>query len=126
MMFAYSRGQRPPALLATLGVSDLRGDNEFAVEAKLDTGAAMSAIPSSILERLKPSVAGTVQARGPFDQHSRRRPTYFVRLRFPWAAGETRTSLVVATESAYGLIGRDILNGVVLHADGPQETFTVT
>lgn len=126
MRFAYSRGQRPPALLVTLGVSSLRGGDEITVEAKLDTGAAMSAIPSAILDRLSPSVAGTIQARGPFDHGCQRRTTYFVQIRYPWAAEVAHTRIVVATESAYGLIGRDILNGVMLHADGPHETFAVT
>ena len=53
-MRTKKRGQRPPALLVTLGVSNLRGGDDIIVEAKLDTGAAMSALPSTVLAMLNP------------------------------------------------------------------------
>lgn len=125
MRFAYSRGQYPPALVVNVVISNLERTFEISLEAKVDTGAAMSAVPRTIIPALRPEIAGTVRARGAFDRQSEERPVYYLRVTLPWQRSVSRATKMVVTEESCALIGRDLLNQFTLTADGPGEIFDI-
>ncbi len=125
MRFSYDRRSIPPALNIPVAVSDLarRITREF--RAKADTGAAMSAIPRSLTDELGLHVATRVSARGPFDRQARYVEAVYLNLRLPLDNAPWAIARVLVLDSPECLIGRDILNALVLHADGPSGEFSI-
>jgi hypothetical protein len=88
--------------------------------AKLDTGAAMSVLPTTAVSTLALKAIGNVWVAG-YDRRPARLPTYFVNLE---VAGHTLTYIeVTATLRGQGLLGRDVLNNFAVTFDGKNLSF---
>ncbi|MFN0196103.1 MAG: aspartyl protease family protein [Planctomycetaceae bacterium] len=121
MRFDYSHNLLPPGLLLPAFVRGLGTDDVAKVEAKVDTGADLTVIPDSTRRQLKLKPCGYTYCRGAFDDQPQRVPTYFIELSLDQT---TYTKLeVLARPRATLLLGRDLLNDFVLHANGPEEYF---
>ena len=126
MRQAYDRRYSPPALVLRVEVSDSGRLRKMDLEAKMDTGASISAIPHRVLADWDAGAAGLVTARGPFDARSVFRPLFRIWIRLPLLGAAWQPVRVLATEEDHFLLGRDILNRFVLHADGPRGVFDVS
>jgi len=121
----YSReGFTPAALLIPVSVSPLEGGKDCPATALIDTGADISVLPSKLREELDLTLLGYTECSGAFDEESKTVPTYYVRMSVAdvWI-GEVE---VILTSSPYVLLGRDILNSLLLIADGPKSVFELT
>jgi hypothetical protein len=123
MKCAYDAGMSPPGLLLPATVGPLERDAFSHVTMKLDTGADITAIPQDVLVALAVKPEGRILVRGPFDRDVEERPTYFVNLRITDKI--LHEVEVLATPKEHGLLGRDVLNQYVLHADGPRLVFEI-
>jgi hypothetical protein len=84
--------------------------------AKIDTAADVCAVPRHFVEELRPTVFNQRYVR----LTGRLEPTYLVMIELD---GHLYPAEVLARPAPYVLIGRDILNELVLIADGPNEWF---
>lgn len=126
MIYNYSRAHSVPALIVPIRLYSLDLRSETTLSAKVDTGASASAIPLALRSELGLTLAGLVRARGAFDQDYSVRQMFYLKIELPWAAGIVRTAKVLLTDASECLIGRDILNEYVLHADGPKQEFVIS
>ncbi len=124
MKFRYSLAASPPDLICPVVVSSLSSTSVIDVDAKIDTAADITTLPVRICEELKLSPADHVPCRGARGEVWASVTIFLVRIRF---AGSEWIQLVVAESPRdYMLLGRDILNQCILHADGPAGFFELT
>ena len=123
MRFAYSKKLSPPGLL--LPTFFRRGGSQVSltVECKIDTGADMTAIPLELKSRLKIKDFTLRSCKGALDKEYRTVSTCFIEYSFD---GKNFSEIeVLATARPTVLLGRDILNGFVLTANGPEQFFEI-
>ncbi len=123
MRSKYS-SERTPSLVLPVDVSSPRAQTVWHVAAKIDTGAEVTIIPDSVRRGLNLKARGRLRTKGPFDAGWQSRPTYNVHLSI-----KDCISLEIKVLSAprrHCLIGRDLLNRLVLHADGPAGEFELS
>jgi len=119
LTFPYNTKQRPPAPYITLQLKPSRQVGApITCEAKLDSGASLTVIPSDFVQRWGLRQRGTVRLRA-YNGHVSRGPIYWVDLiigtwHFPMVrvTGAKRTNV---------LLGRDVLNQMRIVHDGPQQ-----
>lgn len=116
----YERTYRPPAPVLPVRVSGPGTLRSVMVPALADTGAGMTALPADLPAQLDLPVAGRTIVSG-FDGRPRIVPTYTVQLS---VAGYT-TVLKVIGLGMVALLGRDVLNALLITLKGPQEIFEV-
>ena len=123
MRHAYS-DDPVPALVVQVRVAGLGAGEHVEVSGKLDTGADISGVPAEVLAELGVPPYGEIRIRGAQDAAGRAVPTYFVEM----SIGDEKLFAleVVAIPKEYVLVGRDLLNGYILHADGPKLEFDLT
>ncbi len=121
MRFDYSRDTSRPALILSVMVSPMDAEDGIEAPAKIDTGASRSIIPESLRSKLQLPVRGAVSLRGILGGPSRPLPTHEVRLSIDHSFSFPLE--VVSIPLANFLIGRDLLNQLVLTANGPEEFF---
>ena len=124
MKRSYSDSERPPAMILTVSVGAIEGPLLFTVEAKLDTGASMTALPGELLRQFNVRPGGFDRVKGAFDLEPRLLPTYRVRIQPD--SGPVVDLTVLARPKRIALLGRDVLNDCILLADGPQKLFELT
>lgn len=102
-----------------LGASDSPLILDF--DAKIDTGADIMVVPSTVRQRFGIPVTTWTDSSGALGQKWTKVPIFYVRLR---VAGRDWIS-ALATESRrdYVLLGRNVLNQFVLTAHGPEGWF---
>lgn len=121
MKYSYNADIDPPAMILAMTVCDMEGNNKLSFNAKIDTGADMTALPENLIKKLGVKPQGHVQARGAFDKELQDHPTYFVNLDMD--DGKSIPVDVITTPFQSGLLGRDVLNDYILIANGPEELF---
>jgi hypothetical protein len=99
-------------------------ENGKEVEAKIDTGADISVIPEELRKELRLKPRGIIYTRGPFEKESKRCPTFYITLSINLSFSFELE--VISLHQKNFLIGRDLLNQIVLHANGPSEFFELT
>jgi predicted aspartyl protease len=87
------------------------------VNAFVDSGADITAIPSTLTRQFELRRADTAMLRG-FDGRVTGSPVFSVAMAI--ADGEHKFIRAVAWEESYALLGRDLLNQLKLTLDGPQ------
>jgi predicted aspartyl protease len=120
--FAFDQSYDPPAPVLPLHVSGVDAEGPAVlVHALIDTGADCSVIPARVARLLKLPIVDKASVRG-FAGDPEQRPIFAARLRI----GETillARLLAIGTEP---LLGRDILNQLVVRIDGPNHQLHLT
>lgn len=110
-----------PALVVPVDVSCSGLDIYQRAPAKIDTGADISAIPEALKAGLKLKPEGSIKAKGAFSREAQECPTYYVTLSIPRCM-KVDTQVVCLSRDGC-IIGRDVLNRIVMRADGPAGVF---
>jgi predicted aspartyl protease len=92
---------------------------EIAVQARLDTGADLTAIPYALIERLHLMPAGEIEVEG-YDSRRATIRAYDVNLQVEQLS--VNGLLVIGFAEDYVLLGRDVLNRLRILLDGPALT----
>ena len=121
MKYQHSSRLRPPGLIVALSVGALLGTSVERCDAKVDTGADLSGIPMDVVTKLALPAVSSVRVRGVLDATPRAVPVYYVRI----SIDNSRwfDLKVFARPRATAILGGDLLNQLVLHADGPAGMF---
>ena len=119
MKFEYNTSNEPPAPYLSIVVSNpLVPTDQQTIQAKLDTGADITALPTWLIEKL-----GLIQAYWlKIEGYGRLIPAY---------KGMVEILLtplyleIIPYDEEYALLGRDALNTLRLLLDGPSQTLEV-
>jgi predicted aspartyl protease len=123
-MWPYNAAEQPPApFLALVVYHPERTTQTIQIEAKIDTGADISALPSTIVQQLGLPVTSKLVVEG-YDGVLATVSSY--------AAGFTIESVqlepheIIAIPETYALLGRDVLNNFYLYLKGPDLVFELS
>ena len=120
-MPAYDERYSPPTRVIELIVANpVTGDEAAALQGKLDTGAAISIIPLRLVHELGLSSHRRIWA-GSYDGTYSRREVYYAR--FLIESREFNAVRCLAIERETVLLGRNVLNRLVILLDGPSLSF---
>ncbi|MHC4200791.1 MAG: aspartyl protease family protein [Planctomycetota bacterium] len=123
MRFQYSSDPIP--VMSVPAKVSLSGSDVYeTVSAKIDTGADISVIPETVRSRLKLTPEGAVRIRSVFAGEALEFPTYYVTLSIADCITADVEVLCLPREDCP--IGRDILNRIIMHADGPAKEFELS
>lgn len=117
--FPYEQAERPPAPYLDLKIRpSFRAMRFVSQRAKLDSGASLTVLPSSLIDQWGLASIGVVTLRG-YDGQVSSRPTYLVDLMI----GKKRFLQVEVTlaRRTNVLLGRDVLNQLRITLDGPRQ-----
>lgn len=120
MKAAYNTSLLPPAPFLLVRLASLADHAEsITVQAKLDTGADLTAIPTALIERLRLMPAGEIEVEG-YDSRRATLRAYDVNLQIDHLS--VAGLLVIDFTEDYVLLGRDVLNRLRILLDGPALT----
>lgn len=123
-MWSYNQEVHPPAPFLDLAVhhpEDLA--QTIHIRAKIDTGADISAIPTSLVAQLELPITSKIIVEG-YDGVPTAMSTYGVLFEIEQA--HFRSQEVITIPETYVLLGRDVLNHFYLHLNGPELTFDLS
>jgi predicted aspartyl protease len=123
LTFSYNGGERPPAPYVDLeAASPVPNSPAIPGRGKIDSGAAMTVIPDALVARFN-LIPSDVTDLVSFDGRITRRIVYRVDL----IIGSRRfASLpVTSTRRRNVLLGRDVMNQLLITLDGHQLTLTI-
>jgi hypothetical protein len=123
-MWTYNQEEQPPAPFLNMVVHHPE-DTAQAVrtQAKLDTGADISAIPTTLIAKLGLPIASKMTVEG-YDGLATTVSTYSVLIEV--AQTHFRIQEVISIPGSYALLGCDVLNYFYLHLNGPELTFDLS
>jgi len=116
----YSERYDPPALVVPISVKVIGSEFWTEFEALVDTGADVSAIPDVLHTKFDLLPFDYVEIETLLAESIEIEPTYRVSVRI---AGLNKTFRIEAITSPEFILGRDILNRLVITADGPNLEF---
>ena len=119
----YSTAFEPPAPVVPLVVRAPGGADWVSVDAKIDTGADVCALPRHVARRLDLPAVRVARATG-FSGGSVEMIVYAADVDLDGTRIEAVDVLV--TERPYALLGRNLLRRAVLHLHGPRETLELS
>ncbi len=120
MRAAYDTSSFPPAPFLPVQLAGLTAHAEtVTVQAKLDTGADLTAIPVAVIERLRLMPASEIEVEG-YDTRRATVRAYDVNLQIDQL--KVTGLLVIGFAEDYVLLGRDVLNRMRVLLDGPALT----
>jgi hypothetical protein len=123
LTFSYNGGELPPAPYLDLEIaSPVPGSPAVPTRAKLDSGAAMTVIPDAFIDQFNLAPVDVIDLRG-FDGRITTRMVYEIDL----IIGSRRFALlpVTSTRRRNVLLGRDVMNQLLITLDGHQLTTTI-
>ena len=123
MQHSYSRRFDPSAPVLTISLGVPFSPEMVQVETLIDSGSDMTVVPERIVEQLQLRRADYVTVSG-LELETRERPVYAVTVNIEGVFGPTIQG-VIAWEKDYGLLGRDVLNSLVVILDGPNRQLEV-
>ena len=118
--FAYDRLYEPPAPVIPLLISSPLGGESLILPALLDTGADCTLVPRAVARALQLPEIDEITITGA-GGGERRATVHAARLEFAGGSALTRVA-ALGTES---ILGRDLLNRIVLRLDGPRLAFSL-
>ncbi len=117
-MWAYNQDEHPPAPFLDLVVHRIEKSNlTIPIQAKIDTGADISALPESVVAQLSLPVVSKLLIEG-YDGHQTTVSTYAAVLEI--ATVRFRSQEFIAISEPHALLGRDILNHFYVLLNGPD------
>jgi predicted aspartyl protease len=120
----YDPSIAPPASIVTLGVSDIDNPNDLAaLRMLIDTAADISVVPAWIIEKLAILPTAETLVAG-FEEKPASALVYSVAIHV--AGARLYPARVITHPAAYGLLGRNVLNSLVVHLDGPKLEFEIS
>ena len=121
MRVPYNLISDPPAPYSPIWVvNPYEPFSRFSLEAKLDTGADLTALPENVIANLSLKQADWLKVSG--FAGTATVPTYEAKVE---VAGHDIHLEVVGYSEAYALLGRDFLNHLRLLLDGPGQILEV-
>ena len=121
-MIAYSQEFDPPAPIVEVPVAHVRTRPRVKLPAILDTGADVTAIPESLVDRLKLYQVGRMYVED-VNGYTELVKTYVIRLVI--AGHIIPEHRVLVTGLDFVVLGRDLLNKFYLLSNGPEQTFAI-
>ena len=118
---SYDRGYQPPAPVALLRVVHPGGDAGVVAQGLIDTGADCTLVPESLARVLDLPCVGRLEVLG-VGGGGGSAPAYAARVEI---AGNAILTRLVAYEEDV-IIGRDVLNRLLLVLHGPRQRVRVT
>lgn len=112
--FTYSGEYSPPAPVLPIAVGRPQDAGVVLVPALVDTGADLTVLPADVVAQLRLPHTGRAAVAG-FDELRRILPLCTADIRL---AGATFT-VEAAAHGTVALVGRDLLNRLDVHLDGP-------
>ncbi|MEX2716695.1 MAG: hypothetical protein Q6353_013605 [Candidatus Sigynarchaeum springense] len=103
-------------------ISDIKGHNSKKLDVEIDTGGGISSIPADLVKSWDLIPFESIDARGTFGSFKQLN-VYVIRVKFE--NGRIFKAKVIEKNRPYVIIGRNVLNQMVLHADGPGKIFTL-
>lgn len=121
MRFKHDTSKWPGSLIVTAFLSPAAPRPSLRARAELDTGADITCVPETLIEDLGVTPQGLVHVQGFREEPPEEVPSFDIRL----SIDDTRyfTLEVISAPKDYVLLGRDFLNALILHADGPRLVF---
>ena len=123
MQHSYSRRFDPSAPVLTISLGVPFSPEKVQVETLIDSGSDMTVMPKRIVEQLQLRRADYVTVSG-LELETREIPVYAATVNIEGVFGPTIQG-VIASEKDYGLLGRDVLNSLVVILDGPNRQLEV-
>jgi len=118
--FAYDAARDPAAPVLPLGVARPLSGAMVLLQAPVDSGADCSVVPVAIARQLELPVVDRVEVVSVMGA-ARRMPLYAAAAEVPGLRSIVRI-LAIGTEA---IIGRDLLNRMVVHLEGPAAAVSV-
>ncbi len=116
-MWVYNQHEHPPAPFLDLIVHPIEKSNQTVpIQAKIDTGTDISALPESIVAYLNLPIVSKLIVEG-YDGRQTTVSTYAAVLEI--ATVRFRSQEFIAIPEAHALLGRDILNHFYVLLNGP-------
>jgi hypothetical protein len=112
----------PSALIVPIRILPVSQPGKLEVDGKIDTGSAVSLIPDTVRKHLGLLPHGEVNLIGAFDDKSKPYPTYWIEVEIDQYSFELE---VASAPRKQFLIGRDLLNQLILHLEGPKQFFEI-
>lgn len=123
-MWAYNQEEQPPAPCLTV---TLRHPEDLTrtinLQAKIDTGADISAIPINLIAQLGLPIMSKLVVEG-YNGIPATVSTYSAHILI--GAARFRLQEVIAISEPHALLGRDILNHFYVHLNGPELNFDLS
>jgi predicted aspartyl protease len=120
MKVSFDTSWLPAAPFLPVRIASLAERSEtIVVQAKLDTGADLTAVPYALIEQLHLMPAGEIEVEG-YDSRRATIRAYDVNLQIDQLAANGL--LVIGFAEDYVLLGRDVLNHLRVLLDGPALT----
>jgi hypothetical protein len=123
-MWTYNQEIDPPAPFIEIAIHHPENLEQVArLQAKIDTGADISAIPAPLVSQLRLSVASKIMIEG-YNGVAATMPSYNVLVEV--AGIRFKNCEVIDFPDPYVLLGRDILNHFYVQLNGPELTFSLS
>ncbi len=123
MQHSYSRRFDPSAPVLTVSLGVPFSPEMVQVETLVDSGSDMTVVPERIVDQLQLRRADYVTVSG-LELETREIPVYVATLNIEGVFGPSIQG-IIAWEKDYGLLGRDVLNSLVVILDGPNRQLEV-
>ena len=116
--FKYSKSFSPPAPVLPAKLENPSSGLTVELDGKLDTGADITVIPDSAVQKLDLPPRGTIRIKD-----DKERPLYFTNIKI--ATHNFERVMVTSLQKEYILVGRDILNQLKILLDGKKLEFEI-
>ena len=123
-MIPYDTTLDPPAPILQITLFNVLNRRwRVTLPALLDSGADITAVPLSTLQRIKAYPISKIRIEG-VDGRANTIDTYQVQILI--AEHRIARLPVIPVDFEFAVLARDVLNRFVIHLDGPQLTFTIS
>lgn len=120
-MPAYDRSFNPPAPVAEVTIlHPVVAARRSTLGGKLDTGADVTVIPQRVVTQLRLTPKGRIWTRG-YDGTYSQRPVFYVRMQIE--GFDIASVRCIATDRTNVLLGRNVLNRLLITLDGKNLLF---